>query len=110
MTFSFSNNKGVIILTSSRCDKLSNVVLFVCLFGVYRPIREFFSHMETSPLSVKGCKFRPMLGTYGLLSVVYQYDIFDFFPFSVAYITRDPRATSPTLEKAQNNKHICAKL
>ena len=29
----------------------------VCLFGVYRPIREFFTHMEKSPLPVKGCKF-----------------------------------------------------
>ena len=33
------------------------VCLFVCLFGVYRPTREFFTHMETSPLPVKGCKF-----------------------------------------------------
>ena len=24
--------------------------------GVYRPTREFFAHMETSPLPVKGCK------------------------------------------------------
>ena len=29
----------------------------VCLFGVYRPTREFFTHMETSPLPVKDCKF-----------------------------------------------------
>ena len=29
----------------------------VCLFGVYRPTREYFTHMETSPLPVKGCKF-----------------------------------------------------
>ena len=40
------------------------VCLFVCLF-VYRPIREFFTHMEMSPLPVKGCKFWPMLGTNG---------------------------------------------
>ena len=41
------------------------VCLFVCLW-VYRPTREFFNHMETSPLSVqKGCKFLPMLGTHG---------------------------------------------
>ena len=31
------------------------VCLFIYLFGVFRPIRE--SHMETSPLPVKGCKF-----------------------------------------------------
>ena len=34
-------------------------ILFVCLFGVYSPTREFFTHMETSPLPVKGCKFWP---------------------------------------------------
>ena len=38
---------------------------FVCLFGVFHPTREFFTHMETSPLPVKGCKFWHMLGTYG---------------------------------------------
>ena len=35
------------------------------LFGVFRPTREFFTHIETSPLPVNGCKFWPMLGTYG---------------------------------------------
>ena len=38
------------------------------LFGVFRPTREFFTHMETSPLSMKGCKFLPMLVTYGSLA------------------------------------------
>ena len=28
--------------------------LFVCLFGVFRPTREFFTYMETSPWPVKG--------------------------------------------------------
>ena len=37
----------------------------VCLFVVNRPTRKFFTHMETSPLPVKGCKFLPMLGTHG---------------------------------------------
>ena len=41
------------------------VCLFVCLFGVYLPTREFFTHMETSPLPVKACKFWPLLGTHG---------------------------------------------
>ena len=45
-----------------------HVCMFVCLFGVYRPTREFFTHMETSPLPVKGCKFWPMLSTYRPLS------------------------------------------
>ena len=39
-------------------------LLFVCLFGVYRPTREFFTHL-TSPLPAKGCRFWPMLGTHG---------------------------------------------
>ena len=45
------------------------VSVFVCLFGVCRSIWEFFTHMETSPLPVKGCKCRPMLNTYGNWSV-----------------------------------------
>ena len=34
-----------------------------CLFGFFCPTREFFTqwHMETSPLSVQGCKFWPLL-------------------------------------------------
>ena len=39
-----------------------------CLF-VFRPTRVFFSHMETSPLPVKDCKFLPMLGAVIVLSV-----------------------------------------
>ena len=35
------------------------------LFGVYRPTREFFTYMETSPLPAKGCKCWSMLGTHG---------------------------------------------
>ena len=31
--------------------------LKLCLFGVYRPTGEFFTHIETSPFPVKGCKF-----------------------------------------------------
>ena len=38
---------------------------FRMFFGVVRPNRENFTHMETSPLQVKGCKFSSMLGTYG---------------------------------------------
>ena len=41
----------------------SRVGLFV--LGGFRPTREFFTHMETSPLPVKGCKFWPMLGIHG---------------------------------------------
>ena len=45
-----------------------------CLFRVYRPTREFFIHIEMSPLPVKGCTFWPMLvthciGQWGFFSV-----------------------------------------
>ena len=47
--------------TCTACLRVTVFVcLFVCLFvfwGVYRPTREFFTHIETSPLPVKGCKF-----------------------------------------------------
>ena len=32
-------------------------VLFVYLFVEFRPTQEFFTHLEMSPLPVKGCKF-----------------------------------------------------
>ena len=37
----------------------------VGLLGVFRPTREFFTHIETSPLPVKGCKYWTMLGMKG---------------------------------------------
>ena len=39
------------------------VVTFICsfcLFAVFRPTREFFNHLKTSPLPVKDYKFWPM--------------------------------------------------
>ena len=43
----------------------------LCLFALFRPTREFFTHMVMSPLPVKGFKFRPMLGrgTHGFWAV-----------------------------------------
>ena len=40
------------------------LVHYYFLIWVFRPTREFFSHIETSPLPVKVCKFWPILGTY----------------------------------------------
>ena len=53
-------------LTTSRQLNMF-VWLFVCVFGVYRPTQEFFTHtcIETSPLPVKVCKVWLMLGTHG---------------------------------------------
>ena len=39
--------------------------LFVWLSGVLRSIQEFFTHTERLPLTVKGFKFWPKLGTHG---------------------------------------------
>ena len=40
---------------------LKSVRLFACLFGNFCPTRDFFTHLETSPLTVKGYKFSSML-------------------------------------------------
>ena len=46
-------------------DKLiCNVLLFIHLFVGLHPTRQF-THMETSPLLMKGFKLRHMLGTHG---------------------------------------------
>ena len=53
-----------------QVDLLLSYYLFVitylfCLFGFFRPTREVFTHMETSPWRMKGCKFWPMLVSEG---------------------------------------------
>ena len=39
------------------------------LFRVFRPTREYFTHLDTSPLPVKGYKFRPILSAHGHYAV-----------------------------------------
>ena len=39
--------------------------IMFCLFIWSLSSHSIFTHMETSPLPVKGCKFWPMLGTHG---------------------------------------------
>ena len=46
---------------------------WVCLFGVYRSAQNFFTHMETSQLPVKGCKFK------FLCSALVAIDQWEFF-------------------------------
>ena len=44
--------------------------VFHCLFGVYRRIREFFAHKETSPLPMKGfCSALMVIEQWGFFSV-----------------------------------------
>ena len=45
--------------------RMTPIIVLACLLRIYDPIREFFIHMETSTLLVKGCTFWPMLGTNG---------------------------------------------
>ena len=40
-------------------------IMFDCLCEVFLPTREFFTHMKTSPLPLKDCKFWPIFDTYG---------------------------------------------
>ena len=52
--------KGVILM---RGDHISQQC--VCLFVLGLSSHSIFTHMETSPLPVKGSEFWPMLGTHG---------------------------------------------
>ena len=63
-----------------------NQTHFLCLF--FSSTREFFTCLETSPLPVKGCKFWPMLGTYGHSLVCHTFcDMGDSF---LMVISQDP--------------------
>ena len=44
-------------LATKPMDTALFFVLFVCLFWVFRTTRDFFTHMETWPWLVRGCKF-----------------------------------------------------
>ena len=53
---------GISVKTSTFEVRIGGYL--ICLFGGFRPTRKFFTHLETSPLPVEGCKFWPMLGTH----------------------------------------------
>ena len=52
-------NRSTNTIYDNHCFNLNSSCLkwFVCLFGVFRPTREFFTNLETQPLPMKGCKF-----------------------------------------------------
>ena len=61
-----------LIVTSIYYKHYINDLLFGCLiylFGVFRPTREFFPHLETSPFPLKCFKLWTLLGTYGPCAV-----------------------------------------
>ena len=55
-------------ITPPKTNKRTNerpLRLVVCLLGLIVTLANFISHMETSPLPVKGCECWPLLGTDG---------------------------------------------
>ena len=54
-------------LTTYACweQDFNPTSIYICLFVVFLPTREFFTHLETSPLHVKSCKYWPILDTQG---------------------------------------------
>ena len=58
----------------------------VCLIKVYRPTREFFTHLKTSLLPVKGCRFWPMtLSSEGSLTCHAYCDTGHLFVMVISY-------------------------
>ena len=57
-----------------KITKSSKEGLF-CYFGVFRPIWEFFTYMETSPTPMNGCKFWLMPA----LMAIEQWEFWGFF-------------------------------
>ena len=55
--FTCFQSPGNHFLCNSFIECKLEIMFFVCLFKVYRPTREFFTHMKTSPLPVKISKF-----------------------------------------------------
>lgn len=56
--------------STSSCNILNTVLSIsfdntIFLFDVFFPIKEIFTHKETSSLPVKSCKFRNIFGTHG---------------------------------------------
>ena len=54
------DNTGLLqtLVTFSQKSKVRAFSLVFCVFDVYRPTREIFTHMETSSLPVKDCNAR----------------------------------------------------
>ena len=65
--------------------------LYIYLFGVFRPIRNFFTNRETSPLRVMDCK-RSMPRTHGqwAASIVNIYTWVSLFERYVVTVIRTP--------------------
>ena len=81
----------------------SKIVMFVCLGGVYRPTREFFTHMETSPLPVKAANFD--LCSWPSLMAIEQWGFFNIShqlwhgPTLYTGLLRGPVTLKPVAER-----------
>ena len=49
--------RGVLVRIGVLFRRLGKGDDMICLFGVFRPTPEFFTHLETSSLAAKDCKF-----------------------------------------------------
>ena len=82
-----------------------NIVLlflsFVC-FGVFRPFRKFFTHMETSPLPKKGANFV----LYSALMAIEQW----VFWRVTTTVTRDNRSNNSHLRENVTFTRVVARL
>ena len=79
----FSKHQFTENTTVNHChDLIDYCAVCFCLFGIFRPTRKCFTRVETSPLSVKGCKFWPMLGNHrhwavSVSNLLFQLDLHD---------------------------------
>ena len=61
--WTYKMNKIYFKTTITTLSQYVGVSLFDC-FGVFVPLKNFLTHIETSLLPVNGCKCRSMLGTH----------------------------------------------
>ena len=78
----------------AHADFFNTLKRYVCLLS-FRPTPEFIHHMETSPLSMKGCKFWPMytastvIEEWWFFSMTYMYLLWHV-TFVLKMISEDP--------------------
>ena len=79
------------------------VCMVVCMFGVFRPTREFLTHMETSSLPVKCCKFWPRHGTHSHWEVRCHTNCYTGHPFIMSRLGFD----HPTFRRGERSNRLC---
>lgn len=65
----FASTLCIFLKYDFKHRKIISAVVVLGGGGGECPIREFFTHIETSTLTVNDCKFGPILGTRGHLAM-----------------------------------------